>query len=54
VVRRGTDSRLGLDLLLDAAPQVDLEDPEAVGGYLSGKLGEGPDGDLCVIVGRVR
>jgi hypothetical protein len=54
VVRRGTDSRLGLDLLLDAAPQVDLADPEAVVGYLSGKLGEGPDGDLCVIVGRVR
>ena len=54
VVRRGTDSRLGLDLLLDAAPQVDLADPEAVVGYLSGKLGEGPDGDLCAIVGRVR
>jgi PAS domain-containing protein len=54
VVRRGTDSRLGLDLLLDAAAQVDLADPEAVVEHLSGKLGEGPDGDLCVIVGRVR
>jgi serine phosphatase RsbU (regulator of sigma subunit) len=54
VVRRGTDSRLGLDLLLDGAPQVDIADPDAVVGYLSGKLGEGPDTDLCVIVGRVR
>jgi serine phosphatase RsbU (regulator of sigma subunit) len=54
VVRRGTDSRLGLDLLLDAAPQVDLGDPEAVVGYLSGKLGQGPDNDVCVIAGRVR
>jgi serine phosphatase RsbU (regulator of sigma subunit) len=54
VVRRGTDSRLGLDLLLDAAAQVDLADPEAVVEHLSGKLGEGPDGDLCAIVGRVR
>ena len=54
VVRRRGDSELGLDLLLDAAPQVDLADPDAVVGYLSGKLGESPDDDLCVIVGRIR
>jgi PAS domain-containing protein len=54
VVRRSGDSRLGLDLLLDAAPLVDLADPDAVVGYLSGKLGESPDDDLCVIVGRIR
>lgn len=53
VVRRSVDSRLGLDVLLDAAPLVDLADPDAVVGYLSGKLGESPDDDLCVIVGRI-
>jgi serine phosphatase RsbU (regulator of sigma subunit) len=53
VVRRQQTSRAGLDLLLDAADQVDLADPEAVAGYLNHKLGEPPDDDLCVIVGRV-
>jgi serine phosphatase RsbU (regulator of sigma subunit) len=54
VVRRQQTSRAGLELLLDAADQVDLADPEAVAGYLSDKLGEPPEEDLCVIVGRVR